>query len=101
VRARPLDLTTVITWRFNLWLTTSMSRTYADDCLVDRVQKHRVYLVATNVCPHCSLSLSGCTLTSTQDRNLKRRLRKVPGVPLMSVGRGKFVIERLPGVSET
>ena len=30
---------------------------YADDCLVDRVIKHRVYIVATN------------------DRNLKRRIR--------------------------
>lgn len=31
--------------------------TYADDCLVDRVIKHRVYIVATN------------------DRDLKRRIR--------------------------
>lgn len=33
--------------------------TYADDCLVDRVIKHRVYIVATN------------------DRDLKRRIRYV------------------------
>jgi rRNA-processing protein FCF1 len=33
----------------NLLLTESSARTYADDCLVDRVQKHRIYLVATNV----------------------------------------------------
>ena len=45
--------------------------TYADDCLVDRVQRHKVYIVATN------------------DRMLKRRLRKIPGVPIMSVARGK------------
>lgn len=31
--------------------------TYADDCLVDRVVKHRIYIAATN------------------DRNLKRRIR--------------------------
>jgi hypothetical protein len=31
------------------------------------------------------------------DRDLKRRIRKVPGVPIMSVARGKYVIERLPG----
>lgn len=31
--------------------------TYADDCLVDRVIKHRIYIVATN------------------DRDLKRRIR--------------------------
>lgn len=51
---------------------------YADDCLVDRVMKHKVYIVATN------------------DRDLKRRIRKIPGVPIMSVARGKYVIERLP-----
>ncbi|KAL0254749.1 rRNA-processing protein fcf1 [Diplodia seriata] len=55
---------------------------YADDCIVDRVQKHKVYIVATN------------------DRDLKRRVRKVPGVPIMSVARGKYVIERLPDAPE-
>ncbi|EEQ86093.1 rRNA-processing protein fcf1 [Blastomyces dermatitidis] len=56
--------------------------TYADDCLVDRVIKHRVYIVATN------------------DRDLKRRIRKIPGVPIMSVARAKYVIERLPDAPE-
>lgn len=56
--------------------------TYADDCIVDRVMKHKIYIVGTN------------------DRNLKRRLRKIPGVPIMSVARGKYVIERLPGAPE-
>lgn len=56
--------------------------TYADDCLVDRVIKHRIYIVATN------------------DRDLKRRIRKIPGVPIMSVARGKYVIERLPDAPE-
>ncbi|KAH0559397.1 rRNA-processing protein fcf1 [Trichoglossum hirsutum] len=51
---------------------------YADDCIVDRVMKHKIYIVATN------------------DRDLKRRIRKIPGVPIMSVARGKYVIERLP-----
>lgn len=55
---------------------------YADDCLVDRVMKHKVYIVATN------------------DRDLKRRIRKIPGVPIMSVARGKYVIERLPDAPE-
>ncbi|KAK4227624.1 Fcf1-domain-containing protein [Podospora fimiseda] len=53
--------------------------TYADDCIVDRIQKHRIYIVATN------------------DRDLKRRIRKVPGVPILSVSKGKYAIERLPG----
>ena len=56
--------------------------TYADDCIVDRVVKQRVYLVGTN------------------DRDLKRRLRKIPGVPIVSVARGKYVIERLPDAPE-
>ncbi|KAI4289241.1 MAG: hypothetical protein L6R35_001500 [Caloplaca aegaea] len=55
---------------------------YADDCLVDRVQKHKIYIVATN------------------DRDLKRRVRKIPGVPIMSVARGKYTIERLPDAPE-
>lgn len=55
---------------------------YADDCLVDRVVKSRIYLVATN------------------DRDLKRRIRKVPGVPIVSVARGKYVVERLPDAPE-
>jgi len=57
--------------------------TYADDCIVDRVQKHRIYLVATN------------------DRDLKRRIRKIPGVPIVSVAKGKYVIERLPDVPDS
>ncbi|OJK01578.1 hypothetical protein ASPACDRAFT_77294 [Aspergillus aculeatus ATCC 16872] len=52
--------------------------TYADDCIVDRVSKHRIYIVATN------------------DKDLCRRLRKIPGVPIMKVARGKFTIEKLP-----
>ncbi|CAJ2507769.1 Uu.00g089550.m01.CDS01 [Anthostomella pinea] len=56
--------------------------TYADDCIVDRVMKHRVYIVATN------------------DKDLIRRIRKIPGVPVMNVARGKYVIERLPGAPQ-
>ncbi|KAH9910034.1 Fcf1-domain-containing protein [Xylariomycetidae sp. FL2044] len=56
--------------------------TYADDCIVDRVMKHRVYIVATN------------------DKDLCRRIRKIPGVPILNVARGKYVIERLPGAPQ-
>ncbi|KAE8375683.1 Fcf1-domain-containing protein [Aspergillus bertholletiae] len=49
--------------------------TYADDCLVDRITKHRIYIVATN------------------DKDLVRRIRKIPGVPIMKVARAKYVIE--------
>ena len=46
--------------------------TYADDCLVERVTQHKCYIVAT------------C------DRDLKRRIRKVPGVPIMFISQRKY-----------
>lgn len=52
--------------------------TYADDCLVERITMHKCYIVAT------------C------DRDLKRRIRKVPGVPIMFVSKHRFSIERMP-----
>jgi U3 small nucleolar RNA-associated protein 24 len=61
-------------------LSCSHGGTYADDCLVNRVIQHKCYIVATN------------------DADLKRRIRKVPGIPLMSVGGHAYVVERLPDV---
>lgn len=52
--------------------------TYADDDLVERVTAHRIYIVAT------------C------DRELKRRLRKIPGVPLISIKERRYQVERMP-----
>ena len=52
--------------------------TYADDCLVKRAQQHRCYIIAT------------C------DRDLKRRIRKIPGVPIMYIADRKYQIERMP-----
>ena len=54
---------------------------YADDCLVRRVEAHKCYIVAT------------C------DRDLKRRLRKIPGVPIMYITRHQFSIERFADVN--
>ena len=51
--------------------------TYADDCLVDRVKAHRCYIVATN------------------DKDLKRRIRKIPGVPIMYLKGHKYAVEKL------
>ncbi|KAJ1901862.1 rRNA-processing protein fcf1 [Kickxella alabastrina] len=59
-------------------LPCSHKGTYADDCIVQRVMQHRCYIVAT------------C------DRDLKRRIRKVPGVPIMFIVGHKFSVERLP-----
>ncbi|ANZ74489.1 BA75_00123T0 [Komagataella pastoris] len=61
-------------------LSCSHRGTYADDCLVHRVMQHKCFIVATN------------------DADLKRRVRKVPGIPIMSVGGHKYEIERLPEV---
>jgi len=58
-------------------LSCSHSGTYADDCLVQRVTSHRCYIVAT------------C------DRELRRRIRKIPGVPLMYIVNRKYSIEKL------
>ncbi|XP_050442274.1 rRNA-processing protein FCF1 homolog [Adelges cooleyi] len=52
--------------------------TYADDCIVQRVTQHKCYIVAT------------C------DRDLKRRIRKIPGVPIMYIMQRRYTIERMP-----
>ncbi|KAI9225553.1 MAG: rRNA-processing protein-like protein FCF1 [Piptocephalis tieghemiana] len=59
-------------------LPCSHKGTYADDCLVQRITQHKCYIVAT------------C------DRDLKRRIRKVPGIPIMYISQHKYTIERLP-----
>jgi U3 small nucleolar RNA-associated protein 24 len=52
--------------------------TYADDCILERITQARCYIVAT------------C------DRDLKRRIRKVPGVPIMYISQRKYSVERMP-----
>ena len=47
--------------------------TYADDCLLSRVQQHRCFIVAT------------C------DKGLKQRIRHVPGVPIMFISKHRCV----------
>lgn len=59
-------------------LTCLHKGTYADDCLVQRVMQHKCYIVAT------------C------DRDLKRRIRKIPGVPIMYISQHRYTIERMP-----
>ncbi|XP_052097886.1 rRNA-processing protein FCF1 homolog isoform X2 [Mytilus californianus] len=52
--------------------------TYADDCIMQRVTQHKCYIVAT------------C------DKELKRRIRKIPGVPIMYLQQHRYSIERMP-----
>ncbi|KAJ3220105.1 rRNA-processing protein fcf1 [Dinochytrium kinnereticum] len=62
-------------------LSCTHKGTYADDCIMDRITQHKCYIVAT------------C------DRDLKKRIRKVPGVPIMTITSSKrqYTIERMPG----
>uniref|UniRef100_A0A671T0E5 rRNA-processing protein FCF1 homolog n=1 Tax=Sinocyclocheilus anshuiensis TaxID=1608454 RepID=A0A671T0E5_9TELE len=53
-------------------LPCSHKGTYADDCLVQRVTQHKCYIVAT------------------VDRDLKRRIRKIPGVPIMYISNHRY-----------
>jgi len=59
-------------------LSCSHKGIYADDCLVQRVTQHKCYIVAT------------C------DKDLKRRIRKIPGIPIMYVRQHRYSIERMP-----
>ncbi|EPZ34299.1 Fcf1-domain-containing protein [Rozella allomycis CSF55] len=52
--------------------------TYADDCIVQRVTQHKCYIVATH------------------DKALKKRIRQIPGVPIMYVNQRKVMVEQLP-----
>uniref|UniRef100_A0AC35TMV3 PINc domain-containing protein n=1 Tax=Rhabditophanes sp. KR3021 TaxID=114890 RepID=A0AC35TMV3_9BILA len=51
---------------------------YADDCIVNRINQHKCYIVAT------------C------DKDLKNRIRKIPGVPIMYISNYRYTIERMP-----
>lgn len=59
-------------------LPCSHKGTYADDCIVERVTQHKCYIVAT------------C------DKDMRRRIRKIVGVPIMSIAQHKYTIERMP-----
>uniref|UniRef100_A0A914ELK8 rRNA-processing protein FCF1 homolog n=1 Tax=Acrobeloides nanus TaxID=290746 RepID=A0A914ELK8_9BILA len=59
-------------------LNCSHKGIYADDCIVQRVTQHKCYIVAT------------C------DRDLRQRIRKIPGVPIMYIHDHRYSIERMP-----
>ena len=107
-------------------ITCDHKGTYADDCLVNRVTEVRssserppllprrdydcsVFVLAAfvtlslecigNHAPPISRSLfvqHRCYIVATCDKDLKRRIRKVPGVPIMFIAGRKFTVERLP-----
>lgn len=59
-------------------LPCSHKGTYADDCIVDRITKHKCYMVGT------------C------DKELKGRIRKVPGIPIVYIKRRQYAVEKMP-----
>ncbi|EJW04918.1 hypothetical protein EDEG_00938 [Edhazardia aedis USNM 41457] len=59
-------------------LTCNHIGTYVDDCIIERITAHRCYLVAT------------C------DTELKQRIRKIPGVPIIYVKGYSYDVEKLP-----
>lgn len=69
------------------------SGTYADDCLVERVKQVRILLnkvlstlsFSRYILVFFSLFQHKCFIVATCDKDLKRRIRKVPGVPIMFI----------------
>jgi len=59
-------------------LTCLHKGTYADDCIIERVQQHKCYIVAS------------C------DKGVRNRVRKIPGVPIMYISNKKYTVERMP-----
>lgn len=59
-------------------LPCSHKGTYADDCIVDRIKRHKCYMVGT------------C------DKELKGRIRKVPGIPIVYIKRRQYAVEKMP-----
>lgn len=54
---------------------------YADNCIVDRCKQHKIFIVAT------------------MDSELKSRIRKVPGTPIMYITNHRYSIERFADVN--
>ncbi|CAL8099891.1 unnamed protein product [Calicophoron daubneyi] len=58
-------------------LTCQHRGTYADDCLVERCE-------------------SRCYIVATCDRDLRRRIRKIAGVPIMYIRGHRVTVEKMP-----
>ncbi len=65
--------------------------TYADDCIVNRVTMVRTFTITLLI-----IQQNKCFIVATCDRDLKRRIRKIPGVPIMYITNRKYSIERMP-----
>lgn len=83
-------------------LTCTHKGTYADDCIVQRVTQ--VIIVGSKIF-ECFLFFHllyfcviqhKCYIVGTCDRDLKRRIRKIPGVPIMFLSQHRYTVERMP-----
>ena len=61
-----------------IWTIAMHTRGNLCRCLVQRITQHKCYIVAT------------------VDRDLKQRIRKIPGVPIMYISNHRYNIERMP-----
>ena len=82
-------------------LPCTHSGTYADDCLVNRVTQVSLsrccfFFFACTPLMSTIISQHKCYIVATCDKDLKRRIRKIPGVPIMYISSRQFSIERLP-----
>ena len=59
-------------------MTCGCKGTYADDCIVKAASRWKCFIVAT------------C------DKELRRRVRKIKGVPCMYISQRKYTVERMP-----
>ena len=64
--------------RFERIPCSDCKKCYADDCLTNMVTRHRCFIVAT------------C------DKELRGRIRKIPGVPCMYISGYRYTVERMP-----
>lgn len=101
-------------------LTCSHKGIYADDCLIKRITEVRsVYVISFSFFHYSQLLHSDffnlynvrsifllkmwflyfqhkCYIVGTCDKDLKRRIRKIPGVPIMYIVDKRYTIERMP-----
>ncbi len=58
--------------------THAEERGYGDRCLLEHAQSHMCFIIATN------------------DRDFRRQVRKVPGIPIMYVAQHNYKVEHMP-----
>ena len=72
-------------------MTCSHKGTYADDCLLERVEQNRCYIVGT-----CDKELKVAPMPARRPAALtsgpQRRIRKIPGVPIMFLRDRRYTI---------